>query len=148
MKVDGAVRVARADGQIKLGEINGGVEATFAPLAEIAARTRDVNLHRAIHKGPRTLLADYVISVRDVNGDVDLRFEGEVNADVNAWRVTGNIAPDLPNVERLPAEPSAGRLKARIGGGGASIEIQHINGNVALSKAGNRNASAAKAVAN
>jgi hypothetical protein len=69
-----------------------------------------------------------------------------VNADVNAWSVTGEIAPDLPNVERLPAEPPVGRLKARIGGGGATIEIHHVNGNLTLSKAGNRNESAAKAV--
>ena len=146
MRVDGTVRVALAAGQIKLGEINGGVDVTFAPLAGNKARIRDVNLHRAIHKGPGTLLAGNVVSIRDVNGDVDLRFEGEVNADVNAWSITGNIAPDLPNIERLPAEQPVGRLKARIGSGGASIEIQHVNGNVTLSKAGSRDASAAKAV--
>jgi hypothetical protein len=147
MKVDGAVRVARAAGQIKFGEINGAVDVTFAPLAGNEARIRDVDVHRAIHKGPATLLAGNVISVRNVNGAVDLRFEGEANADVNAWSVTGDIATDLPNVERLPAEPPVGRLKARIGGGGATIEIHHVNGNLTLSKAGNRNESAAKAVA-
>lgn len=136
MKVDGAVRVARAAGQIKLGEINGGVDVTFALLSGNEARIRDVSFHRVIHKGPGTLLPGNLVSIRDVNGDVALRFEGEVNADVNAWSVTGNIEPDLPNVERLPAEPPVGRLKARIGGGGASIEIQNVNGNVTLSKAG------------
>lgn len=144
MMVDGAVRVARAAGQIKLGDINGGVDVTFAPLSGNEARIRDVNFHRVIHKGPGTLLAGNLVSIRDVNGDVALRFEGEVKADVNAWSVTGNIEPDLPNVERLPAEPPVGRLKARIGGGGASIEIQHVNGNVTLSKAGNRDASSVR----
>jgi hypothetical protein len=137
MRVDGAVRIARAAGQIKLGEINGGVDVAFAPLSRTEAKNRDVNLHRLIDKGPEALLPGNLVSVRGVNGDVDLRFEGEVNADVNAWSVTGNIEPDLPNVERLPAEPHVGRLKARIGGGGASIEIQNVNGNLKLSKAGN-----------
>jgi DUF4097 and DUF4098 domain-containing protein YvlB len=97
-----------------------------------------------IHKGPEALLPGNLISVRSVNGDVDLRFEGELNADVNAWSVTGNIEPDLPNVERLPAEPPVGRLKARIGGGGASIEIQNVNGNLKLSKAGSKDASSVR----
>ncbi|HKQ77810.1 MAG TPA: hypothetical protein VJ810_29200 [Blastocatellia bacterium] len=146
-KVDGAVRVARAAGPIKIEGIIGAVDMTFAPFAGNEARITHRDIHRAVNKGPETFFGRNAISVRNVNGDVDLRFEGEVNADVNAWRVAGNIAPDLPNVERLPAEPPVGRLKARIGGGGASIEIQQINGNVTLSKAGDRDASAAKAVA-
>ena len=108
------------------------------------SRNKDVDLHRVIHKGPEALLPGNLVSVRSVNGDVDLRFEGEVNADVNAWRVTGNIEPDLPNVERLPAEPPVGRLKARIGRGGASIEIQSVNGNLKLSKAGSKNTSSVR----
>jgi DUF4097 and DUF4098 domain-containing protein YvlB len=144
MRVGGPVRIARAAGQIKLGEINGGVDVAFAPLSGNEAKNRDVNLHRVIHKGPEALLPGNLISVRSVNGDVDLRFEGELNADVNAWSVTGNIEPDLPNVERLPAEPPVGRLKARIGGGGASIEIQNVNGNLKLSKAGSKDASSVR----
>src|SRR5262245_3753249 len=136
MKVDGVVRVARAAGQIKIREIIGAVDVTFAPLAGNEARIRGADIGRAIDRGPETIWEGNVISVININGDVDLRFEGEVKADVNAWSVTGNIAPDLPNVERLPAEPPAGRLKARIGGGGAPIEIHHVNGNVRLSKAG------------
>jgi hypothetical protein len=144
MKVDGAVRVARAAGQIKIRDIIGAVYVTFAPLAGNEARIRGADIERAIDKGPETIWEGNVISVRNINGDVDLRFEGEVKADVNAWSVTGNIAPDLPNVERLPAEPPAGVLKARIGGGGAPIEIHHVNGNVRLSKAGNGDASVPK----
>ncbi len=119
-RVVGAVRVLRAAGPIELADIDGGVDVTLAPLKGNAVR------------------------IRSINGDVDLRFEGEVNADVNAWSVNGNIAPDLPNVEKLPAEPSVGRLKARIGSGGTKIEVQRVNGNVTLSKAGKRDASAAK----
>lgn len=144
MSVDGAVRVAGAAGQIKLGDINGGIDVAFAPLSGNEAKNRDVNLHRAIHKGPGTLLPGNLVSVRGVNGDVYLRFEGEVNADVNAWSATGNIEPDLPNVERLPAEPPVGRFKVRIGGGGASIEIQNVNGNLTLSKAGSKGASSVR----
>jgi DUF4097 and DUF4098 domain-containing protein YvlB len=106
----GSVRIARAAGPIELRDINGGVDVSLAPLAGNG------------------------VEINNVNGDVVLRFEGEVNADVNAWRINGNITPDLPNIEKLPAEPSAGRMKARIGRGGAKIEIHNINGNLVLRK--------------
>jgi hypothetical protein len=144
MRVDGAVRIARAAGQIKLRDINGGVDVAFAPLSGNEAKNRDADLHRVIDKGPEALLPGDLVNIRGVNGDVYLRFEGEVNADVNAWSVTGNIEPDLPNVEKLPAEPPVGRLKARIGGGGASIEIQNVNGNLKLSKAESKDQSSVR----
>jgi hypothetical protein len=112
--VGGNVRVARATGLIKFREINGVVDVTLGPIAGNAVR------------------------ITNVNGAVNLLFEGPVNADVNAWSINGDINPDLPNVEKLSAEPSTGRLKARIGGGGAIIEINDVNGNVTLSKAANR----------
>jgi len=119
--VDGGIRVARAAGPVVVSNVNGDVDITFAPLAANSIR---------IGGG--------------VNGDVDLRFEGEVNADLNAWSVIGAIKPDFPNVEIRNREPEWSRLKARIGNGGLGIEIHNVNGNVTLSKAASSAASALK----
>ncbi|MEK7834372.1 MAG: hypothetical protein AAB401_25010, partial [Acidobacteriota bacterium] len=112
---------ARFAGQTSFGNINGGIDATFAQLNG---------------KG---------LEVFDVNGNVDLRFEGEVNADLNAWSIIGKLNPELPDVQAGNEEPGRDRLKARIGTGGTQIRINNINGNVNLLKAEKTSTSSAKA---
>ncbi|HEU0178888.1 MAG TPA: hypothetical protein VFV58_31880 [Blastocatellia bacterium] len=114
--VDGPVRVARAAGPIVVGgDVNGGVDITFAPLTDASIKI-----------------------CCDINGDVDLRFEGEVNADLYTWSVNGAIKPDLPNVKIRESGWGALKARKRIGNGGSVIEIHDVNGNVTLSKAENR----------
>lgn len=122
--VDGGVRVARAAGPIVISDVNGGIDITFAPFTANSLRVGG-----------------------NINGNVDLRFDGEVNADLNTWSVNGVIKPDFPNVEIRESEPWGGRLKARFGAGGSAIEVHDVNGNVTLSKAVNKDASALKVTA-
>ena len=121
--VIGNVRTARVAGLIVVLDVNGAVDMAFAPGA---ARS---------------------IKIGGVNGDVDLRFDGEVNADLHTWDIAGAIKPDIQNVEIRHNEPVWGGLKARIGAGGSEIEINNVSGNVTLSKAGIATASALKAAA-
>ncbi len=109
--VNGQVKVGRAMEKTEIGGINGGIDVTFAEKFTEKAE------------------------VSGVNGNIDLRFLGEANADLNAWGINGNVEPDLPKVERRETEPRRGRIKARIGNGGAIIEIHGVNGNVHLAKA-------------
>lgn len=118
--INGQLAVSRVQGQFELNNINGPVEATFAPLNGKS------------------------IEISDVNGNLDLRFEGEVNADLNAWSINGQLNPELPGVQARNEEQSRGRLKARIGSGGTPIRVNGINGNVNLLKADKTPASAAK----
>ncbi|HEV2667042.1 MAG TPA: hypothetical protein VG324_19130 [Blastocatellia bacterium] len=121
--VIGNVRATRVAGQIIVGDVNGAVDIALAPGA-----AGGINIAR-------------------VNGDVDLRFNGEVNADLRSWDIAGAIKPDFPNAEISNTEPLWGGLKARIGAGGSVIEIHYVSGNVTLSKAGIATASALKAAA-
>ncbi len=123
--VDGPIRVARTAGPVAVSNVNGPIDITFAPLA-----ASSINIGR-------------------VNGDINLRFEGEVNAELNAWSVIGAIKPDFPNVEIRRTEQGWwwASLKARIGSGGLGIEIHNVNGNVTLSKAASSDASALKSAA-
>jgi hypothetical protein len=122
--VDGPIRVARAAGPVEVGNVNGPIDITLAPLT-----------------------ANSVWIGGGVNGDIDLRFEGEVNADLNARGVNGAIKSDFPNMEMRDSEPGWNKLKARIGKGGLGIEIHNVNGNVTLSKAANSAAAALKSAA-
>lgn len=112
-QVDGNVRAERASAAVFVVDVIGSLGITFAPL-----RGNNVRIWR-------------------VNGDVDLRFEGDVNANLNAWSINGVIKPDFPGVETRKSEPEAGRFEGRIGKGGTDIEVNHINGNLTLSKAAN-----------
>ncbi|MDX2040206.1 MAG: DUF4097 family beta strand repeat-containing protein [Acidobacteriota bacterium] len=118
--LNGTFKVSRVAGHFELGNVNGPIEATFAPLTGKS------------------------IEISDVNGNIELRFEGEVNAELNAWGINGQLNTDLPGVQARDEEQSRGRLKARIGSGGAQIRINGINGNVNLLKAEKAPASAAK----
>lgn len=119
--VNGQIKAARISGVSQFADVNGGVEATFAPLNG---------------KG---------IEAYDINGNVDFHFEGEVNADLNAWDINGRLNPDLPGVQARNEEQGRGRLKARIGAGGAQIRIGQVNGNVNLLKAEKAATTTAKA---
>lgn len=118
--INGLLKASRVAGQFELNNINGGIEVTFAPLSGKS------------------------IEISDVNGNIDLRFEGAVNADLNAWSITGQLNPELPDVQTRDEEQSRGRLKARIGTGGTQIRVSGINGNVNLLKADKAPATAAK----
>jgi hypothetical protein len=118
--VIGNVRTARVAGLIVVLDVNGAVDMAFAPGA---ARS---------------------IKIGGVNGDVGLRFDGAVNADLHTWDIAGAFKPDLQNVEIRYNEPVWGGLKARIGAGGSVIEINDVSGNVTLSNASNGDASALK----
>lgn len=101
--MNGPIKVARATGGFDLSGANGNIEVTLAQLT----------------KG---------VEVRGVNGTLDLRFVGEVNADVEVHGVNGNINPELPNLS--VKEQKRGRLEARIGKGGTAIEVSGVNGNI------------------
>ena len=103
--LNGPVKVARATGGFNLSGANGNIEATIAQL------TKGVEVH-------------------GVNGNLDLRFSGEVNADVEVHGVNGQISPELPNLS--VKEQKRGSLEARLGNGGAPIDVSGVNGNIHL----------------
>ena len=110
--VSGKVLVKRVIGETTLSGLNGEADVTFGPMV------------------------GYPIDVFGVNGEVVLRFEGEVNANLLARGNNGEIESDLPGFEKKEDEERPGRIETRIGQGGAEIEIRGVNGNVKLLKAG------------
>lgn len=116
--VSGKVLVKRVIGETTLSGLNGEADVTFGPMV------------------------GYPIDVFGVNGEVVLRFEGEVNANLLARGNNGEIESDLPGFEKKEDEERPGRIETRIGQGGAEIEIRGVNGNVKLLKAGKQQTAA------
>ncbi len=109
--VNGKVNVAQISGGANFRGVNGSIEATFAKVSGDG------------------------IDLSGLNGNTTLHFTGEVNAEVEARGMNGRVDTDLPNVEERKGEKRYGRYEARIGTGGARIEIRGVNGNVRLLKA-------------
>jgi hypothetical protein len=109
--VNGQIKIGRSTGEAIFRGINGNIDATIAKLS------------------------DEGISIAGVNGETNLRFIGDVNAIIEANGFVGEVKPDLPNVEVLPAESRFGNYKARVGNGGVRIRINGVNGSVSLGRA-------------
>lgn len=110
--ISGRVKVDRAFGQSEIYNIDGDTDITFAPLNG---------------RG---------IDVSGIAGNVSLRFEGEVNADLRMRSVAGEFKNEIGNVSAKEENSRSGWVQTQIGTGGPEISIRNISGNVTLSKAG------------
>jgi hypothetical protein len=146
-KVD--VEMHGLNGRLSLGEIDGDLEVTGVngPI-NVAQATGDINIRGVNGKIDLTMAKfSEEIELHGINGNTELRFIGDVNAEVDAQGMNGRVETDLPNVETR-GDRGYGRYSARIGSGGARIEIRGVNGNVHLSKSEKPSTTSARAVEN
>ena len=73
------------------------------------------------------------IKISGVNGKVELRLAEGVNADLNVNGLNGKVDFDVPNAT-VEEQENHSRLRARIGTGGAPVEIKGVNGKVNVSR--------------
>ena len=106
--INGKVEVAQAVGYSELSGINGSVIITISQLGERGLR------------------------VSGINGAVELRFADALNADLKVSGINGAVQADMPNVS-VQGTVSRSSFNARIGAGGAPINVSGINGRVRLS---------------
>jgi len=106
--INGKVEVAQAVGYSELSGINGSVIVTIAQLGERGIR------------------------VSGINGAVELRFADALNADLKVTGINGSVNADMPNVT-VQGTVSRNNFNARIGSGGAPINVSGVNGRVRLS---------------
>ena len=106
--INGRVEVAQAVGYSELSGINGSVIVTISQLGERGIR------------------------VSGINGAVELRFTDALNADLRVTGINGSVNADMPNVSVL-GTVSRNNFNARIGAGGAPINVSGVNGRVRLS---------------
>jgi predicted small lipoprotein YifL len=123
--INGKATVGELDGPVKLSGINGR--------ADVAQARGYVDISEV--NGAVTMLITQItergIRVSDVNGSVVLRFDGTLNADLTVNGVNGSVNADMPNVT-LQGRVSRSSFNAKIGGGGAPINVSSVNGSVKL----------------
>jgi hypothetical protein len=123
--INGRVTTGDIDGPLEVKGINGRVElgaaSQYAELSGINGNIA-VGLKQLGERGAR---------FSGVNGGIELRLANELNADLTARGMNGNVRSEIPEVIVDKEEPGS-RYSARIGSGGAPIELKGINGNVRL----------------
>jgi DUF4097 and DUF4098 domain-containing protein YvlB len=108
--VNGKVEVWNAADELDLGSVNGEVKASL----NNAGRNR--------------------VKLNVVNGGVALALPASTNAHVKASTVNGDIHSDLPlAVEKSKYAPGAS-VDSNLGSGGATIELESVNGSIYLHK--------------
>jgi len=104
--VSGSLKIGRSDDSLDITGISGDLSAG---IAKLGARGVQINT---------------------VSREVELRFNGEVDAQFSAKSVSRPVSVDLPNVNI--EEKSAAGMRARIGKGGPPISINGVSGAVRL----------------
>lgn len=126
--INGAVNVGEIDGALSVKGVNGRVEARQAEgNARIAGTNGGVQLTFARVGGEG-------VEVAGVNGDVQFRMGAEASADVDVHGLNGKVSVTMPGatVER---SDHGSRVRAKIGAGGAQVEVKGVNGDVSFDPA-------------
>jgi hypothetical protein len=124
--INGKTTVGEVDGPVKLSGINGKVEVAQAVgYSELSGINGTVVVTIA-------QLGERGIRVSGINGAVVLRFADSLNADLKVTGINGSVNADMPNVV-VQGTVSRNNFNARIGSGGAPINVSGVNGRVSLS---------------
>jgi hypothetical protein len=116
--VNADVRVSSVSGNVRLGEVNGALNVS------------------SVSGGVKTTLVSLSpegIRINSVSGSVVIAFKSDINAEFSATGISGQVYLDVPNVIRESEEKSP-NVRARIGGGGTSITVTSVSGNVRLTR--------------
>jgi DUF4097 and DUF4098 domain-containing protein YvlB len=121
--VNGNVEVGEVDGPVTVAHVNGRVG-----VAQSAGRFEVRRVNGNVRVGVARLGHEGA-EVSRVNGQVEIRLRELVNADIEARRHNGRLTLDVPNVTMQQREDRK-ESRARLGSGGAFIQITRVNGNV------------------
>ena len=120
---------AKGMGRVVHGEsVNGAVQISTSAWAE--AETVNGSIRAKMGN------ADWsgTLTFKSVNGSVEVELPDDLSADVRFKSLNGRISSDFPIT--ISGNFVGRTAKGRIGGGGRELEIETVNGNVELKKAG------------
>ena len=121
--VNGSVEVGEVDGPVTVASVNGRVG-----VAQTAGRFEVRRVNGNVRVGVARLGQEGA-EVTRVNGNVEIRLREPLDADIEARRHNGRLTLDVPNVTMHQREDRK-QWRARLGSGGAFIQIERVNGNV------------------
>lgn len=126
--VNGNIKIDGPQGRIKTSTVNGKVEVWNAA-AELEIESVNGEVKASLNSAGKSR-----VKLNVVNGGVAIQVPASVNAHVKASTVNGDIHSDLPlQVVRSKYAPGA-TVDSNLGSGGATIELQSVNGSIYVHK--------------
>jgi len=126
--VNGGIHVDGTRGRIKASTVNGKVEVWNAA-DELELDSVNGEVKASLSNAGKSR-----VKLNVVNGSVSLSIPASTNARVKATTVHGDIHSDLPlKVEKSQYAPGA-NVDTTLGSGGATIELESVNGSIYLHK--------------
>jgi hypothetical protein len=128
--INGGIRVANLDGDVRARSTNGGIKGTALLAASVDAAVTNGGIEIEMAKPVTT----GTFELEAVNGGVSINLPADSQADILGRCVNGGISTsDLP-LETV-GEQSRRRLDAKLNGGGARISLETVNGAVRIGRA-------------
>jgi hypothetical protein len=126
--VNGSIHASHLAADAEAHTVNGGIELDSAG----TARAETVNGGITARLGR----ADWTgtLALKTVNGGIDVSVPAGLSADVKASTVNGDIETDFPLT--VTGRISRRSIQGTIGGGGRLLEMETVNGGIALRRAG------------
>jgi len=128
--VNGRVSSTDIDGSLEVRGVNGRVE-----LGQVTESAEVSGINGSISLGLNKL-SERGAHISGVNGGIELKIANGLNAELTARGMNGNVRSEIPEIS-VDKDQFGGHYSARIGNGGAPIEISGVNGNVRLTRGDN-----------
>jgi hypothetical protein len=132
--VNGRVSSTDIDGSLEVRGVNGRVE-----LGQVTESAEVSGINGSISLGLNKL-SERGAHISGVNGGIELKIANGLNAELTARGMNGNVRSEIPEIT-VDKDQFGGHYSARIGNGGAPIEISGVNGNVRLTRSQSAQAS-------
>jgi len=131
-------KVENVNGPIQIAGVRGPVQASTVN-GPLTARGLAADAKFETVNGPVTAAFDRVqgvksISLKAVNGPLELTLPANANAEVNADSVNGRIRADKLTVKKN--WPVGSELRGKLGDGGTRVKASTVNGSIRLKLAG------------
>ncbi len=127
--VNGSIRTASRRGNVDAQTVNGSIDAAAAGIvrAETVNGSIEARLGRADWRGD--------LALKTVNGSITLGLPASLDATVAARARTGSIHSDFPiRIDR--SGPVGVTAEGTVGDGGRKLDLEVLNGNIRLQRAG------------
>jgi Putative adhesin len=131
------LEIKSADSEVELskmtGAINVSLQGSSIELKDVAGA-----INTKIVQGDTKVAVKGGLSgaqaFKSVNGDIELRLEDNTGADISAETVDGEIEADDDLRLKVESKRVGQSATGRIGGGGATISIKTVNGDIRIKK--------------
>lgn len=143
--VSGSLSIGAVDGQLQISSVSGSVDiGKVNQQAEIKSASGNVTIGQVTDfldvsgvsgslSAGISKLGDRGVRISSVSGQVELRFRGELNAQLSTDSISGKVSIEVPNVT-MQSSPNASAVRALIGKGGPPISIKGVSKSVRLAQ--------------